>query len=93
MLALISLRSEMMIRRQPTCMEMHLATVSLLRWMLRWFLQHASGLLDLYARGVPADASGDGSISAFDAALILQFITGFINCLPADANCSAGKGF
>ena len=34
------------------------------------------------------DVSGDGTISAYDAALILQYVVGLIDCFPADCPAS-----
>ena len=40
-----------------------------------------------------ADVTGDGTVSAFDAAMILHFVVDLIDCFPAAAGCgeSAGK--
>ena len=82
-------------RRRPAGIrqfpEMLRATASSRHWMLPWYCNTQVDLLDLDQRGLNADASGDGSISAFDASLILQLITGFISCLPADNACTTGK--
>ena len=38
-----------------------------------------------------ADVSGNGVISSFDAALILQYGSDIISCFPADGPCEPGK--
>jgi hypothetical protein len=40
---------------------------------------------------VAADVSGNGSISPFDASLILQFDAGLITCFPASDTCKTAK--
>jgi hypothetical protein len=66
-------------------------------------LQHAAGftsdhpdaVTELPLTGeafVAADVSGNGQVTAFDAALILQFLAGDINCFPADDACVGKAG-
>lgn len=56
-------------------------------------LRHVTGQVDLTGNAaIAADVSGNGTISAFDASLILQFLVDLIECFPADEECEAEAG-
>jgi hypothetical protein len=55
-------------------------------------LQHALAIGLLTGPGLnAADVSGDQTVTVYDASLILQYITGVIDCFPAEGGCSASK--
>ncbi|HHP7238854.1 S8 family serine peptidase [Longibacter sp.] len=51
-------------------------------------LQHAAGIVTLDGPAfISADVTGDGTVGAFDAALILQFASEIITCFPVEEGC------
>ncbi len=45
----------------------------------------------IHAKGIPGDVSGDGTLSAYDAVLILQYVVGIITQFPAGSLSPTGK--
>lgn len=57
-------------------------------------LAHVSGSAPFTSAGAlaAADVSGNGQITPFDAALVLQRLVGLIDCFPAEAGCAGKTG-
>lgn len=57
-------------------------------------LAHVSGSAPFTSAGAlaAADVSGNGEITPFDAALVLQVLVGLRDCFPAEAGCASKAG-